>query len=87
MGTNLSLVCVLQCQQLNGEITDIFRDKMNYLEHVEALRMFVLMEQVGNSIQLQKLIPEPNVLSVARCFQCFQRDVGCTHARESCSMG
>ncbi|KAE8916108.1 hypothetical protein PF003_g1006 [Phytophthora fragariae] len=34
-----------KCQELNGEITDIFRDKMNYMEHVEALRMFVLMEQ------------------------------------------
>ncbi|KAG6623529.1 Gamma-tubulin complex, DGRIP91/SPC98 component [Phytophthora cinnamomi] len=34
-----------KCQELNGEITDIFRDKMKYMEHVEALRMFVLMEQ------------------------------------------
>ncbi|KAL3666872.1 hypothetical protein V7S43_007821 [Phytophthora oleae] len=34
-----------KCRELNGEITDIFRDKMNYMEHVEALRMFVLMEQ------------------------------------------
>ncbi|KAG6971496.1 hypothetical protein JG687_00002005 [Phytophthora cactorum] len=34
------------CRELNGEITDIFRDKLNYMEHVEALRMFVLMEQM-----------------------------------------
>ncbi|KAG4243388.1 hypothetical protein PC116_g8744 [Phytophthora cactorum] len=34
-----------ECRELNGEITDIFRDKLNYMEHVEALRMFVLMEQ------------------------------------------
>ncbi|EEY62031.1 uncharacterized protein PITG_14022 [Phytophthora infestans T30-4] len=34
-----------KCRKLNGEITDIFRDKLNYLGHVEALRMFVLMEQ------------------------------------------
>ncbi|KAG1697027.1 hypothetical protein DVH05_017414 [Phytophthora capsici] len=34
-----------KCRELNGEITDIFRDKMNYMDHVEALRMFVLMEQ------------------------------------------
>ena len=38
---------VIQCRELNGEITDIFRDKMNYMEHVAALRMFVLMEQVS----------------------------------------
>ncbi|ETP43587.1 hypothetical protein F442_09699 [Phytophthora nicotianae P10297] len=34
-----------KCHELNGEITDIFRDKLNYMEHVKALRMFVLMEQ------------------------------------------
>ncbi|CAH0521226.1 unnamed protein product [Peronospora belbahrii] len=34
-----------KCRELNREITDIFRDKMNYMDHVEALRMFVLMEQ------------------------------------------
>ncbi|KAF4137761.1 Gamma tubulin complex component C-terminal [Phytophthora infestans] len=34
-----------KCRKLNGEITDIFRDKLNYLGHVEALRMFVLMKQ------------------------------------------
>ncbi|CAH0484294.1 unnamed protein product [Peronospora farinosa] len=35
----------IKCRELNGEIADIFRDKMNYMEHVAALRMFVLMEQ------------------------------------------
>ncbi|CAI5737724.1 unnamed protein product [Peronospora destructor] len=35
----------MKCCELNGEIADIFRDKMIYMEHVAALRMFVLMEQ------------------------------------------
>ncbi|KAI9912963.1 hypothetical protein PsorP6_005193 [Peronosclerospora sorghi] len=34
-----------KCLTLNGELADLLRDKMNFLEHVEALRMFVLMEQ------------------------------------------
>ncbi|OWZ22650.1 hypothetical protein PHMEG_0002630 [Phytophthora megakarya] len=34
-----------KCRELNSDITNIFRGKMNYMEHVKALRMFVLMEQ------------------------------------------
>ncbi|CAI5717342.1 unnamed protein product [Hyaloperonospora brassicae] len=35
----------MKCRELNGEVTDIFRDEMNYMAHLDALRMFVLMEQ------------------------------------------
>ncbi|KAG7389994.1 hypothetical protein PHYBOEH_007191 [Phytophthora boehmeriae] len=34
-----------KCDELNGSITDIFRTRLRYLDHVEALRKFVLMEQ------------------------------------------
>ncbi|KAL7684613.1 putative gamma-tubulin complex component protein [Plasmopara halstedii] len=48
--SNILKQCLTQhiehkCHELNGEITDIFRDKMNYMEHVETLRLCVLMEQ------------------------------------------
>uniref|UniRef100_A0AAV1UA43 Spindle pole body component n=1 Tax=Peronospora matthiolae TaxID=2874970 RepID=A0AAV1UA43_9STRA len=34
-----------KCRELNSEVTGIFRSELNYMEHVEALRMFVLMER------------------------------------------
>ncbi|KAL4105864.1 hypothetical protein PRIC1_003920 [Phytophthora ramorum] len=46
-----------KCQGLNSEITDIFRDEMCYMEHVDALRMLVLMgQQDVFSVFTEKLV-------------------------------